>query len=154
MTEPPVITLGGRTFVPVTGSTLAHDTWYMGLVSRTGLDAIVRRDDETEPEFGTRLLRALLASGAIVELLGGMLVPTGTVPTEWTPQLAAETAAFIGGLEDPQEKDKAYPLMIECWSRFFQNGRRSSASSPPSSMSGEDMTHLLERMTATATGGL
>jgi hypothetical protein len=147
-----VIVLGGRRFVPLTESTLAHDTWYKGLVFRNGMHTMVRGSDESESDYGLRLLAALHQNGYMWELLGGLLLPEGTSHQHWTPEVSAEITDFIGHLDDPAEKERAYPLARELWWGFFARGRNSSRSSPPSSPVEEELTGLLAQMSATASG--
>jgi len=145
------IRIGGRDFIITKLSTLAHDTRQMGVILR---DGITQRDHETDADFGNRLLGHLLASGTFFEVMGGLLMPAGMDPERWGPEVFAATASFLGRIDDPVEKARAYPIMMEIFRDFFVSGRRSSASTPPSSLSEAAMGELLDQMTLSASGAI
>lgn len=128
------LVLGGRRFRPVAQGSVEHDVWLMGRVRLSGLPEIPRAENETPEDWASRLLAAVLASGALLELLGGLLVPEATPDEAWSPTLARETAAFIGALREPEDKLVVQSLALSVLLPFLQSelasSRRSDASSP------------------------
>lgn len=131
------ITLGGRAFVSVGESTLAHDIRFVELVAKAGLSAFSLRDGEPAEDFARRLMDQLMATGRALDLLACLMVPEpeeGTAPgSTWTLDLAAETARFLGALTDPGDKGQIHALLAELLRDFFESGLVSLTSSRPSS---------------------
>ncbi len=127
------IALGGRRFVQLTESTVEHDFRMMALLREVGLDRPMRLEDETPADYGGRLLRDLISSDRALDVLGHLLVPEGTSPRDWSVEMAKETAAFLGGLVHPDDKQRIYALTLEFLLGFFQLELDSLRRSPPSS---------------------
>ncbi len=127
------IALGGRRFVQLTESTVEHDFRMMALLREVGLDRPMRLEDETPADYGGRLLRDLISSDRALDVLGHLLVPEGVAPRDWTVEMAKETAAFLGGLVHPDDKQRIYALTLEFLLGFFQLELDSLRRSPPSS---------------------
>ena len=128
--------LGGRTFVVVRESTVEQDYTFLAMIRDAGV-AELTMDPEEEPEgFARRILEAVIRSGAVLKLLGCLLVPEELVPKRsrftigrrpepgemWTPEIAGETAEFLGRLHDPADKTKVQALVLSLLLSFFESG--------------------------------
>ena len=119
---PQVVTIGGRSFMAVQEGTLRHDLHYMELVSKMGLQSLQMRTEEAPEEYAVRLLGELVRAGAVLEMLGTLLLPVGKRPDEWTPAMAAETADFFAGLTNPADKAAVQGQVITLLLDFFERG--------------------------------
>ncbi len=130
-------TLSGRAFVPVGESTVAHDFRFLELVQKAELNTFSMEEGEAAEDFAKRLMDRLMATGKALDLLACLIVPEppeGTAPGEtWTPELAAETAGWIGALQDPKDKALIHALLAETLVDFFESGLVSLTSSRRSS---------------------
>ena len=121
-------TLGGRTFLTVAESTVEQDFHFLSLVKRARIDEITMQPGETPEAFARRLLEATVESGAILELLGCLLVPEEAAPTDrdpgevWTRQMGQETARFLGQLRSPEDKATVRSLVLSLLVSFFESG--------------------------------
>ena len=148
--------LAGRAFVPVGESTIVHDTTITKLLRAAKLDASQARTDETPEEFGFRVLQQILDADALLPILACLIIPAEAAPerpgllrgwaealgilrpvarsTGWTPEVQAATAAFLGDLDEPEDKARVYRLVAELLFPFLKAGLapllRSPASSP------------------------
>ena len=79
------------------------------------------------------LLDRVILGGYALRLLGGLLLPEGMNPREWTPEVAAGITAHLELLTDREEKNQIRPLVASMLAGFFTSGlaslRTSSASS-------------------------
>jgi hypothetical protein len=89
------VSISGREFKAVTDSTLEHDMWTVQQLDRSGVRNIVMEDGESPDEFVSRMLTQLMVSGAIFDLLGGLLMPAELKGTDWTPEMAVETGKLF-----------------------------------------------------------
>jgi len=128
-----VVVLAGHAFAPLLVSTIEHDFWLMARIRAARLDALTKAEDESAEEFVSRILHEVIDSGRAFELLGGMLIPENVPAEQWTPELAAETAAFIRTLTDPADKARLQSQLISLLIGFFENGLTSLTTSPKSS---------------------
>lgn len=90
------ICISGREFKAVTDSTLEHDMWTVQQLDRSGLRTIVMEEGEKPDAFVARMLTQLMVSGAVFDLLGGLLMPAEFQGTDWTPEMAVETGKLFG----------------------------------------------------------
>ena len=134
------VSLGGRIFRVVQDTTVAQDIWITGRSERAGLYELQRRQGEDPDRFAIRILGELSVSGEAAFLLGGMLVPEDVEDSDWTPQLAEQTAKLIGGVTDADDKKTVHHLIASLVIDFFVTGMRFSESSEPSSP-GTDEPH-------------
>jgi hypothetical protein len=126
--------LRGRLFDPIGDSTIEHEVYLHSALKRAGLFPLPeKKAGETHEEYALRLLNELLACGDLFPLLGGLLIPTGTASEQWTPELAAETAAHLKTVTDPGEKRTVRNLIVSLMLDFFSDGIASSLISPISS---------------------
>jgi len=121
------IVLAGRAFDAAGPSTIQQDHWMMTRVREAGLLLVEREPDEDPQAYGERMLDALLRSEQGLELLGGLLVPVGQ--RRWTPEVALETAAFIGDLSAPEDKARVGALLASLLIPFLMRALASSTSS-------------------------
>lgn len=127
------VSIGDRTFVPIQEGTLRQDLRYMELVSQLGLQSLYKRPEETAEEYAMRLLGEIVAAGTVLEILGTLLVPAGTDPEKWTPQMAKETAAYFGSLTKPEDKAAVHAQVLTLLLDFFERGMVSLKTSRKSS---------------------
>jgi len=125
-----VISLGGRRFFRLTkGSTVEHDLWLMKRTTASGLIDAKMWSGETPESYAQRLLSMAIEGGVVLEMLGGLLLPEGLLPEEWTPQMGEETARFLGAITDDREKSLVNQLVLSILIDFFAIGLLSSARS-------------------------
>jgi hypothetical protein len=131
--------LGGRTFLTMRESTVEQDFHFLALVKRARIDEIVMERGETPETFARRLLETTIESGAILDLLGCLLVPEEAAPRDhdpgeaWTREMGEETARFLGGLRDPTDKATIRSLVLSLLVSFFESGIVSLQTSTTSS---------------------
>jgi len=132
-------TLGGRTFLTVKESTVEQDFRFLALVKQARIDEVTLEPGESPEAFARRLLEAAVESGAILELLGCLLVPDEAAPRgrdpgeAWTLEMAEETARFLGGLRKPEDKDRIRGLVLSLLIPFVESGIVSLRTSTTSS---------------------
>lgn len=128
------IELDGRTFGKLcSGSTVQHDLWLMQRATESGLATARKWSGETDDAFAARMMEMAIKSGLILEMLGGLLLPEGKGPEDWTPDMALSTATFLGAITEPHEKSKVNGLILSLLIDFFSVGLSSSESSQRSS---------------------
>lgn len=129
-------TIGGRRFLTAGESTVEQDFVFVSLLRDAGLEDLTMGADEAPDDFGARVLSAALKSGAVLKMLGCLLVPAELVPkrsrfavrrraspgTLWTPAIGEETAAFLGGLTSAEDKTKIRALVLSLLVSFFSSG--------------------------------
>lgn len=62
----------------------------------------------------------VLASGQACRLLSAFLLPEGKSESDWDPAMAAETQAFLEGLNTEEDRNLVDQLVMECLIGFFQ----------------------------------
>lgn len=123
MKESDTVTLGGRTFVKFDdGWTVGHDIWMDGQICRAGLNQLTIMSGESTEQFCRRIMETAVMNGQALALLGGLLLPEGVVPKDWTPEIAESTASFIEGLTMPSDKLAVQTLMASMMLGFFVSG--------------------------------
>ena len=111
-------TIGGRTFLPLRESTVEQDFRFLALVKRARIDEVVMQPGENPEAFARRLLEVTIESGAILDLLGCLLIPEDIAPRDrnpgevWTPEVVQATAQFHGQLRDPKDKAEVRSLVL------------------------------------------
>jgi hypothetical protein len=146
------IVLGGREFRPSARSTIRHDHWMMSRIRKAGITDIHQEPGEDARSYGLRVLDALLNGDLALELLGGVLVPADA-KGPWTPEMAAETAAFVGGLEDPEDKRTKDVTLASLLIPFFARELASSTNTElPSDAAPGASPDVPEFARATASG--
>ena len=137
MADKEVITLGGRTFVHLGESTAQHDDWFMGRVREAGLDRVLLEIGEDPDQFARRILYQASGSGKVFEMIGALIVPEGMADASWTPEVALDTARFVGQLCDPEDKQRINNLTVTLLIGFFLGGLTSLETSKTSSTDAE-----------------
>ncbi len=130
---PTVREIGGRRFVDVDETTVRHDLHAWSIVRSAGLEQLTKRDDEEPAEFGERLMARLVETGAAIRLVACGLVPEGTPSLGWTPEIAAETEAFLGSVHLPEDKARVRSLMLGVLADFLAEGIVRPRTTPSSS---------------------
>ena len=126
MTE---IVIGGKTFNQVVNGSFAHDMWIMKRIREAGLSQIVMIEGETEDDFIERIAVVAYQSGAALDLMGGLCLPQGVEPSQWTPEIAETVSKFFGEVCDPEDKAKLRSIMAGLLFHFFVKGVESSKTS-------------------------
>lgn len=98
-----IVRISGREFKAVTDSTLEHDIWTVQQFERSGIRDIVMEAGETPDEFVARKIAQLMISGAIFDLLGGLLMPAEFNGSDWTPEMAIETGKLFARATGPDK---------------------------------------------------
>lgn len=124
------ITIEGKRFVTLQNGTFAHDIWLTRKIREAGLANIKIEDGETEDAFIDRIAKAAYESGEALQMLGGLLIPAGTDPRQWTPQMAQQLAEFFGNVTDPQSKQVLRTQIASALFYFFLSALASSKTSP------------------------
>lgn len=121
-------TISGRTFLPLRESTVEQDFRFLSLVGRAKIDEVVMQPGESPEVFARRLLEVTIESGAILDLLGCLLIPEDKASCDrdpgevWTPEMGQETARFLGQLRDPKDKAEVRGLVLSLLVSFFESG--------------------------------
>lgn len=117
-----LITLGGRQFRACENSTVEHDYVTMDRIRAAGLDIIEMPEDADPAAFTNELLSRIVRSNQLFGLLACMLIPADKQGADWTPELAAETEAFIKKLTSPADKQLIHEQVVALLISFFQAG--------------------------------
>lgn len=147
------IVLGGRRFRRVTHGSLEHDNELLRLLRLAGIRETATPAAADEIAWGA--IERLLETKTMLPLLGCLIVPEraaarreaplaalwrslmGQRPPraapEWSPEIQAETAAFLGALDDPADKERVYQIISDLLFPFLSAGVLSWLRSPLSS---------------------
>lgn len=126
------IRLEGRLFNVVNYDviTVANEAYIHSLMRATGLDVpLAFNEGETDIEYQVRMQARVVDTLKLPELLGGFLLPAGKTETDWTEQMAAETAKFIRGLTKRDDREEVFRLAFQMNVYFFREGLVSLARS-------------------------
>lgn len=133
-----MVRLGGRDFEVVSKSTIEWDVTLLTLLQGCGLADVSMHAGEDAEQLAFRVFRTLMSSGAVFEILACVLVPAGTDPYAWTPELMRETSAFIRKLHTEEDKAAIRSQIVSLVAGFFQQGLLSISTSRSSfTLSGE-----------------
>lgn len=120
MTE--TLSLGGRDFERIQDGPVRQDLFVLQHARHAGLvDAEAAKGEEPDA-FAARLLGQVLGSGRAMLLLGGLLIPKGKKATEWTEEMAFETAGHLGGITGADAKAAVYQELASALLGFFLRG--------------------------------
>ena len=115
------LTLGGRQFEVIASSTIEWDVTLLNLVQACGLADVTMHAGEDPEGLARRVFRSLMASPHVFEILGCCLIPAGTDPLAWTPDMMREQAAFMRRLSTPADKDAINAHIRNIVAGFFLN---------------------------------
>lgn len=146
---PEVYHLGGRRFVAadLERRTVKHHHFLAAVTRECGSPKRMPRDDEDPTAFVVEWNADVLASGQGCRLLSAFLLPEGKSERDWTPDLAAETQAFLEQLDTQDDRELVDALVMECLVGFFQRALRplvsslSSISDPPAAAPSQSAVH-------------
>lgn len=128
--------LGGREFDVISSSTIEWDVTLLNLVQGCGLADVTMHAGEDAEGLARRVFRSLMGSPSVFEILGCVLVPAGTDPLAWEPQMMRDQAAFMKKLSSPADKEAINGHIRNIVAGFFLQGIvsvqtfRSASSSP------------------------
>ena len=133
--------LGGREFDVIASGTIEWDVTLLNLLQACGLADVTMFAGETAEGLAFRVYRTLMSSGSVFEILGCVLIPGGSDPFKWTPEMMKQTSAFLRTLHAKDDKDEIKSRINSLVAGFFQQGLLSVRTFPNSSMlpkSGEE----------------
>lgn len=118
------VTLGGRAFrvIDFDARNVRNDHYLQKHLRASGLDRVLPAEDESSAAYLVRLQAALLDSGVAVDLIAGYLLPDGVSEAQWTPALAADTAAHIGACTAAADRECVEDLALQAVFGFFRQG--------------------------------
>jgi len=125
--------LGGRKWQIITNGSLQHDYWMVEQVRDAGIKDVEIPAGADLDQALNALIARVMAKGAFLTLLGGLLIPAEIPVTDWTPDVAAEVSAFIGKLVAEEDKVRVRALVAQMLAGFFRSGLVSGWTSPISS---------------------
>lgn len=125
--SPQVLQFGGRNFraIDFDKRTVALDHYLMRLTRASGVDKVMPMDGESNEAYLFRLQTLMIDSGLVCEILGGYLLPAGTVETDWTTAMAKQTSKCLSGCCTQQEREEVLALAMEVVFGFFKQGLES-----------------------------
>ena len=126
----------GQPYTSIGVHTFAHEIWFESERDKAGLVRIEIEEGETAEDFAQRIHTQLCRDQRMLLVLGGLLVPEGTAPEAWTPELAEVTAAWFGGVTDEGERQLLRQLCLSLLISFFESGASSLWRIPRSSVPG------------------
>jgi hypothetical protein len=111
------LNIEGRLFEPMNlrARTFRADAAQARLLGELGMDRsdIAPAEGEPMPDYLLRLNQRLLDTQRIPELLGHYLLPAGKTETDWTPDMARETAAFLEMVQTEESRRLLWELSAE-----------------------------------------
>jgi hypothetical protein len=126
--------LGGREFDVIASGTIEWDVTLLNLLQACGLADVTMHAGETAEGLALRVYRTLMSSGSVFEILGCVLIPQGSDPFKWTPDLMKLTSAFLRTLHLKDDKDEIRSQINSLVAGFFRQGLLSVRTFPNSSM--------------------
>jgi hypothetical protein len=129
-----MLKLGGREFDVIDSSTIEWDVTLLNLVQGCGLSDVTMHAGETAEGLAHRVFRSLMSSPAVFEILGCVLIPSGTNPIEWRPEMMRAQAEFIRHLSTPEDKAAINSHIRNIVAGFFLQGIVSVRTLPNVSM--------------------
>lgn len=120
----------GKPFVTITEGTAERDDYVSRLEGRAGLRLAKQLPGESPEDFAQRLLFQLIDADVRFEILGGLLVPKGTADEAWTPEMAAETAGFLRGASQVEDKAAINTQTLALLADFIARGIDWSGTTP------------------------
>ncbi len=119
------VKLGGRLFNVVNYDAIIvlNEHYVMKFMRGTGLDRIMPTiDGETNEAYLLRLNSSIVDTLRLPELLAGYLLPMGKTESDWTLDMAIDTAKHISHLTDKEDKAEVHRLGMMVTLDFFRAG--------------------------------
>lgn len=133
------ITIGGRHFKYAGDvTTLRHDLATQAQLQRAGLSRLELLPAETPDDYALRIFRIAVGNGDMLSLIAHLLLPEELDPRKWTPEVAAEMAAFLGAMTDPEDKIRIQAILRDALVGFLQAGLVYAVRSLNASVQDED----------------
>jgi hypothetical protein len=129
-----MLKLGGREFDVIESSTIEWDVTLLNLVQGCGLADVTMHVGEDAEGLARRVFRSLMGSPSVFEILGCVLIPAGTNPIDWRPQMMRDQAEFIRHLSTPEDKAAINSHIRNIVAGFFLQGIVSVRTLPNASM--------------------
>ncbi len=104
--------------------TFVCDNAQVAMLQELGLDAMSNAPDPDEdPEvYISRLTAKVIGTRQVHRIVAHYLLPLGKTETDWTPELAAEIAEHLAGVQEESERAALFELAAELTFGFFQRG--------------------------------
>ena len=129
-----MLKLGGREFDVISSSTIEWDVMLLNLVQGCGLADVTMHVGEDAEGLAHRVFRSLMSSPAVFEILGCVLIPAGTNPIDWRPEMMRDQADFIRHLWEPADRAAINSHIRNIVAGFFLQGIVSVRTLPNASM--------------------
>jgi hypothetical protein len=129
-----MLKLGGREFDVISSSTIEWDVTLLNLVQGCGLADVTMHIGEDAEGLAHRVFRSLMSSPSVFEILGCVLIPAGTNPIEWRPEMMRAQAEFIRHLSSAEDKAAINSHIRNIVAGFFLQGIVSVRTLPNVSM--------------------
>jgi hypothetical protein len=129
-----MLKLGGREFDVIASSTIEWDVTLLNLVQGCGLADVTMHIGEDAEGLAHRVFRSLMSSPSVFEILGCVLIPAGTNPIDWRPEMMRYQAEFIRHLSSAQDKAAINSHIRNIVAGFFLQGIVSVRTLPNVSM--------------------
>jgi len=129
------IELNGKRFVRAEETTVRHDFWLMHRIREAGLDQVrikSRKREDVDIAVEELIDRVVYSDHALI-LLGGLFLPEGLNPRDWTPEIAEEITKHLEAMTAKEDKEQIKPLIASMISGFFLSGLASLRTFPASS---------------------
>lgn len=116
------ITLGGRSFKPITNATLEHDYKVMALLTAAGIRSIEMPDDADPNVFMSQLFSELVLQGNLLAVFAHLIIPVELEGANWSPAVAADIEKHLRGLTAEEDKAAVHEQLAAMLIGFFHNG--------------------------------
>jgi hypothetical protein len=110
---------GGREFVLITASTVQRDIVLGQLLDSAGVKEAIAENIADDQSMNMAIAAALMRGDRLFDLIGCSLVPVGTDPLKWTPELGHETAQFFAVLPGESNTKRVLAAGIAFVRAFF-----------------------------------
>lgn len=122
--------INGKTYKPITNSTLRHDTWTQAQILRSGLDRMEMRSGETPDAYALRVYREAALTGDVFLLLGGLIMPVEIECVDWSVKIAEQTAEALAAVTSTEDKATVRGYLFSAIMGFLAAGLSYLMTSP------------------------
>jgi hypothetical protein len=114
------VMIGGRVYGPAP-LTVGRDIYTMAVLTPLNLDEILKQKDLTDTEKRQAIFMKLATGNKACEVLAGLLeeIKDGDAREPFSPEWAAETATFWGGLTNAKDHELLKLLVLQVLFAFF-----------------------------------